>query len=202
MLNAKGLRYFELFEAFLRIDIESDKIGCAKAVRNLLDLDYAAAVDIWEYMATTREEKFANNEKLADAVCFDFFNQFYARASSKCIKAATEIPVLRRAVLQHSKKACTENSLTMLSDLLISLKLLPSEDILKCVLKNEKTHYGKTLKSIVERVFADLLKKNPARIQMPKPLAELLLTYIRKIKTDERALLEQRIKEIMPVVRG
>ena len=197
MLNAKGLKFLELFEGFLKIDIENDKITYAKAVRTLLDFDYAAAVDVWDYLANTREPQFVKNEKLAETVGFDMFNQFYARASSKCMKAVGESPAIRRAVYQYSKNACTENSLTALAELLTSGKLTAAEELIKCLIKNEKTHYGKTLKNVVERVFIELLKKNPAKIQMSKNLAELLLTYIHKIKTDERALLEQRIKEIL-----
>ena len=197
MLNAKGIQFLQLFESFIKIDVEFDKITCAKAVRNLLDLDYAAAVDVWEYMANTREDKFEKNEALADAIGFDFYNQFYARASSKCVKAVNDLPVVRRAVYQYCRQACSENSLTALADLLIGGKLTAAEEILKCLLKNGKIHYGKTVKNLVERIFADLLKKNPAKIIMNKNLAEFLLSYIRKIKTDERALLEQRIKEIM-----
>ena len=197
MLNAKSIKHMELLETFFKIDIENDKIACAKAMRALLDYDYAAAVDVWDYLSNAREEKFAANDKLSQAVGFDMFNQFYARASTKCVKTVCDIPAVRRAVFQHSKSACTENSLTMLSDLLISGKLAPAEDILKCLQKSEKTHYGKTLKAVIERVFADLLKKNPAKIQMPKALSELLLLYIKKIKTEEKAMLEQRIKEIL-----
>ena len=53
------------------------------------------------------------------------------------------------------------------------------------------------MKRVLEQVFVELLKKNPAKIEMSKKLSTLLLTYIRNIKTDERAMLEQRIREIM-----
>jgi len=197
MLNAKGLKFLELFEALLKIDIELDKIACAKAVRNLLDLDYAAAADVWEYLASTREAQFEQNERLSETVGFDLLNQFYARAASKCVKTLLDTPPIRRAVFLYSKNACAENSLTMLADLLIAGKFTAADEIFKCLLKNARVHYGKTVKNVVERVFADLLKKNPAKIVMKKDLAEFLLACIRKIKTDERALLEQRIKEIM-----
>ena len=53
------------------------------------------------------------------------------------------------------------------------------------------------MKTLVEKLFVEILKKNNnTRIAVPKKVSALLLSHIAKIKTDERALLEQRLKEI------
>ena len=54
------------------------------------------------------------------------------------------------------------------------------------------------MKELLERVFIEILKKNPSKkLEMSRKLATLLLSYVSKIKTDERAMLEQRIRERM-----
>ena len=195
-MDAKELKFLEMFESFLKIDIENDKITFAKTIRNFLDLDYGKAVDLWEYLASVREDKLIKDEKFAETVGFDMFNQFYARAGIKCVKSLTITAAIRRAVYQHSKHAGLENSLKILIEFLTTNKLDQAEEVFKCLLKNGRIHYGQTMKRILETVFVELLKKNPAKIEMNRKLADLLLIYIWKIKTDERAMLEQRIKEI------
>ena len=83
-------------------------------------------------------------------------------------------------------------------DLLSNNKTDPAEDIFKCVVKNERIAYGPFMKELLERVFIEILKKNPSKkLEMSRKLATLLLSYVSKIKTDERAMLEQRIRERM-----
>ena len=195
-MNAKELKFLELFDAFVRIDIAADKMALTKSIRQFMDLDYQMAVNVWEYLAATKEDKLGKDEKLAEIIGFELFNQFYARAAVKCVKAICDVATVRRAVYQYSKNAGAENALAILVDLLVANKVNSGEEILKCLLKNERIQYGQVLKRMLERVFIELLKKNPAKIEMNRKLAEMLLTYIRKIKTDERAMLEQRIKEI------
>jgi len=194
-MNAKDLKFLELFEEFVKLDFTGDKTGLVKSMRGFMDLDYMLAVDVWDYAISTREGKLASDERFCEIAGFELLNQFYVRAAAKCAKAASETPAIRRAVYQYSKRAGEENALLILIELLVAGKVSPAEEIFKCLQKNERIHYGKTMETILKRVFIELLKKNPAKIIVSKKLAELLLTYVRKIKTDERAMLEQRIKE-------
>ncbi|MCL2061294.1 MAG: hypothetical protein FWH03_01535 [Firmicutes bacterium] len=194
-MNAKTFKFYELFEGFVKLDAAADKMGLSKAFRNFMELDYALASDVWDYAILTREERLVKDERLAEVFGFEVLNQFYAFSSQKCIKSICDTPAIRRAIYQYSKNAGTESALKIFTDLLVTNKLVPAEEVLKCLAKNERIHYGKTLEIVLKRVFIELLSKNPAKISMSKKLYELLLVYVRKIKTDERAVLEQRIKE-------
>ena len=73
-----------------------------------------------------------------------------------------------------------------------------AEEYFKCLVKNERIAYGPFMKEVLERLFIEILKKNPAkRVEMSRKLSSLMTTYIGKIKTDERSMLAQRVKETM-----
>jgi len=195
-MNPKDLRFYELFEAFFKTDFTADRLGLQKSFKRFLDLDYQIAVDVWDYLCTTRENELTKDERLANILGFDLLNVFYTRAGQKCVKAINTIPTIRRAVYQYTKHGATETAQNILVELLVANKIIPAEELLRCLHKNTRIHYGKTIQQILERVFIELLKKNPAKIEMPRKLSDLFLSFIRRIKTDEKAMLEQRIKEI------
>ena len=194
-MNAKELKFLELFEQFVRIDIAADKLALGKFMTKFMNLDYQMAINVWEYLATVRESKLASDEKLADILGFELFNQFYTVAAVKCAKAIAEVGAIRRAVYQYTKRAGEENALTILVESSVTNKLDATEEMLKCLVKNPRIHYGQTLKRALERINVELLKKNAGKATLPKKLADLFLVYVGKIKTDEKAMLVQRIKE-------
>ncbi|MCL2847358.1 MAG: hypothetical protein FWE13_01230 [Firmicutes bacterium] len=194
-MNSKEIKFLELFEEFSKIDIVNDKSSFSKSLKKFLDFDYALAVDLWEYLSNSKEEKLIKDEKFATAIGFDFFNQFYAKASIKCIKTINDNASIRRSVYQHAKEANDEKALQIIVDLIVAGKLPQADEIFKGLTKNTRIHYGQAIKKILEKVFIELLKKNPNKVVMSQKQADLFLNYIGKIKTEEKAMLEQRIKE-------
>ena len=184
-------------KTFVKTDFLIDKKTLQKSMKGFLDLDYALAVETWDYLVTTRESELINDKKLAATIGEMMFGVFYARASTKCVKAVCDVPSIRRAVYQHSPEAGKGDNFNILVDLLSGGKIDAADEILKCLIKNERIRFGETMKRVLEQLFIELLKKNPAKIEMSKKLQTLMLTYIKKIKTDERAMLEQRIRETM-----
>ncbi len=196
-MNAKTLKYMQLFENFVKTDFLIDKKTLQKSMKGFLDLDYALAVEVWDYLVTTRESQLINDKKLASVLGELMFGVFYERAATKCVKAVCDAPSIRRAVYQHSPEAGKNDNFNVLVDLLAGGKTDAADEILKCLIKNERIRFGETMKRVLEQLFVELLKKNPAKIEMSKKLSTLMLAYIKKIKTDERPMLEQRIREIM-----
>lgn len=196
-MNAKTLKYMQLFENFVKTDFLIDKKTLQKSMKGFLDLDYALAVEVWDYLVTTRESQLINDKKLASVLGELMFGVFYARAATKCVKAVCDVPSIRRAVYQHSPEAGKNDNFNVLVNLLASGKTDAADEILKCLIKNERIRFGETMKRALEQLFVELLKKNPAKIEMSKKLNTLMLSYIKKIRTDERPMLEQRIREIM-----
>ena len=194
-MNAKELKFLELFEEFLTIDIVADKIALSKSIKKLMDFDYTMAQNVWEYLSSAKEDKLVKDANFANAVGFEILNLFYAKAMQKCVKSIVDVASIRRVVYQYNAKSAEDKALQIIVDLLVANKLPASDEIFKCLVKNSSIHYGQAIKLILEKVFIELLKKNPTKIMMSAKLADLFLTYIRKIKTEEKAMLEQRIKE-------
>ena len=194
-MTAKELKFLELFEEFVQIDIVTDKLNLSKKIKNFMDFDYNLSINLWEYLSTTREPLIIKDDKYSLVIGFEILNLFYAKGDVKCLKVVADNPGIRRAIYQYSQKAGEEKALAMVVELLVANKLIPAEEIFKCLAKNTRIHFGQTMKRILERVFIELLKKNPSKIILNKKLADVFVVYIKKIKTEERAMQEQRIKE-------
>lgn len=176
----------------------TDPKTLTKHLKGFMDLDYALATEVWDYLATTFEPKLAADAKMAAAFGQTAFEVFFGRAQTKCIKAVNDLPAVRRAVFQYNPTACTGDAFTMTVDAMAANKTKEAEEIFKCLVKNPHIKYGAIMKSLLERLFIEILKKSASKkIEMSKKLSALLQTYIAKIKTDERSMLEQRVREVI-----
>ena len=194
-MNAKQLKYLSVFESMAKADVTSADTA-KKYFPTLLNLDYALAQDTWEYICTTYEQKIADDGSLGVLFGKTVFNLFYDKASSKAAKTVNDVAAIRRAVYQYTEVSTDGNGFALLVDLAVSGKTTAADEIFKCLVKNDRTPFGPFMKKLLERIFIELMKKNPAKkLEMPRKLATLLLTYVGKIKTDEKPMLTQRIRE-------
>ena len=196
-MNPKQLKYLTLFEQMGKNEPVSEE-SVKKYFPAFINLDYALAVDVWDYLSTTREAEISAKPEQAKLLGDSALDLFYKKVAQKAVKAIADLPAVRRAVYQYSPAAGSGTAFGILVDLLSANKTDQAEEIFKCLIKNERIQYGPVLKSVLERLFIEILKKNPSKkLEMSRKLATLLLSYVSKIKTDERAMLEQRIRERM-----
>ena len=196
-MNAKELKYLSLFEQMCKGDFLTEAVA-KKSFTSFLNLDFSLALDVWDYVCSAHEEEVANSEQTSALFGGIILDMFYKKGMQKTVKALADLPSVRRAVFSYSPEADKGVPFNILVDLLSNNKTDPAEDIFKCVVKNERIAYGPFMKELLERVFIEILKKNPSKkLEMSRKLATLLLSYVSKIKTDERAMLEQRIRERM-----
>ncbi|MCL2862154.1 MAG: hypothetical protein FWE22_07065 [Firmicutes bacterium] len=194
-MDTKKFKFLQTFERFIQVDFFSDKDILMKNMKTFLSLDFSQAVDVWVYLITTREKDLEKNARIALMLGDDMFNLFFENNSQKCLKALSDEVMLKKAVYQYCANSLSGENFKVLVNLIVGNKLELADEILKCVIKNEKIKFGEVMKKLLETVFIELLKKNPQKIVLNKKQTELLLGYVKKIKTDERAMLEQRIKE-------
>ena len=194
-MNAKELKYTSILESTFKDDFLTEAVA-KKSFTSLLNLDFALAQNLWEYVCTAYESDLAKNEEVATVYGDIIFNAFYTKGAPKTVKALTDIPALRRAVFTYSPKADRGNAFGIMVDLLVGNKTVPADDIFKCLVKNERINYGPFMKELLERLFIELMKKSATKkLELSRKLGTLLLTYVSKIRTEERAMLEQRIRE-------
>lgn len=196
-MNAKNLKFMQLFENLVSVDYTANKEHTLKSIKKLMDLDYLLAVDVWDYIATVKEDTIIKDNAFNVIATEDILKVMYNQASTKCIKAINDTASIRKIIYQYSSKAVDGYAYECLATLMVGNKLVQAEEILKFLVKNEQCQkqFGAMLKKLLEHIFVELLKKNPSKIDMPKKLCTLLLTYVNKVKTDEKALLIQRINE-------
>lgn len=197
-MNSKQLKFLQTFSSLSNVNVLDDKKAFYQCIKTFLDIDYQMAVDVWEYISITYENDMIATKDNSAILASGVFDLFYEKSSVKCAKAINELMPIRKAVYQYSPDCNNGGSFNILVDLLLSNKTTEAEEIFKFLVKNERIHYGKMFKAALERLFIEILKKNPAKkIEMSRKLTDLLLRYIAKIKTEEKALLEQRVRETL-----
>lgn len=196
-MSPKQLKFLQTFEQMSKAD-SLEEATVRKYMTSFINLDFSLALDAWDYLCTTREDTLVKNNDAAKVLGGAMLDLFYGKAAQKTVKALADAPAVRRAAYQYSPAAAQGTAFNILVDLLSANKTDSAEDILKCLVRNESISYGPALKAVLERLFIEILKKNPSKkLEMPRKLSSLLITYVSKIKTDERAMLEQRIRETM-----
>lgn len=197
-MNAKQLKMYGLFEKMCRSELFTAPKEFTLAMNQYADIDFLGAVDVWEYFFVTNE-KYLTDKNKAMLLSDVMFSLFYGKSPARIIKAVFDTPTLRSAVFTYCTDLSKGDVFTVMAELLATNKVVQAEEALKCIIKNEflGAKYGAYMKDLIERVFIELLKKSDSkRVEISKKLAALLNNYIAKIKTDERAMLAQRIKEL------
>lgn len=197
-MNAAQLKFLQMFAEFARVDV-ADTAAMEKQIKLFLNQDYTRAVDLWDYVIATYEDSL-NDAKTATFWGEKVYKLFAAKSSQKAQKLLIDDAYVRRAVYQYGPHIADGDFFALLVDLCVMNKTAQAEEILKCVVKNtnSKVTYGAFMKALVERVFIEILKRSSSkRVEMSRKLSTLLLSYIGKIKTDEKPMLTQRIKELL-----
>lgn len=198
-MNAKQLKFLKQFASLSRVDAVTDVKGLCDNMKAFIDLDFSLALDVWEYLTIDKEGTLAENVALAEIYADTLYEMFAAKNETRTVKAINELPSVRRAVFQYSPHTHEGAFFEIAVDMTVAGKVKECDEIFKCVVKNESMAigYGAYMKNLIERVFIEILKKSAnKKVEMSKKMTTLLLSYIAKIKTDERSLLEQRIREI------
>lgn len=196
-MNAKQLKFLSLFEDMCKADPVAEAT-VKKFIPSFLNLDYSMALDVWDYLCSAHEDVLGKTPQASNLIGCTVLDLFYKKGAPKTVKGIADMPAVRRMIYQYAPSAGEGTAFAILVDLLSGNKVDAADDIFKCLVRNERIAYGKVMKALLERLFIEILKKNPAKkIEMSRKLSALLLTYVSKIKTDERAMLEQRIRETM-----
>lgn len=197
-MNAKRLKFYRLFNAFSRMDISKASV-IEKYVKEFLALDYECAEEIWEYLLI-ESEALLSDPNAADVFIDIPLKLFYAAAPVKTVKTLLETPVIANAVFRFSPKCDCNDAFTVIENLILGGKTESANVFLALVMRNTamKSTFGGFMKKLMEKLFVEFMKKaTDKRNFLPRKAAALLDDYIKKVKTDEKPLLQQRLKEVM-----
>lgn len=195
-MNAKEIKFLQLFEAFSKKDYMHDLDALKSSMKAFINLDYSYALIIWEYVAAVHES-FLGVSKEADAVISDAMFAFLSNKNeSKIFKALLENETLNKISYQYTMHALSDSRFENFCSLILSGKFAVTDKLIGYLNKNTYISYGAFLKKAFDYIIVELLKKNPAKIEMSKKLKDYLCAAVKKVRTDEKALLEQRLREI------
>lgn len=198
-MNAKQLKFLKQFAALSRADVLTEEKELLNGMKGFLELDYNLALDVWEYLTIEKEGTIADDGKIAETFADKIYALFEKKDSRRTVKAVTETVSIRNAAFKYSPNAAKGTFFDIAVDAAVANKIAICDEIFKCVSKNDAMGitFGQYMKTLIERVFIEVLKKSSdKKIVLNKKMTALLLSHISKIKTEERPLLEQRMREI------
>lgn len=197
-MNAKQIKHYEILSEFFNSDILK-QAAVDKYFGALLKLDYAYAEDLWEFMLI-RSDADLKNIAVARLYIDRAFELFYSANSAKALKTVVDRPVVQRAVFAFSPSASDGEMFNLPVNLLVANKTETVDSILKNIAKNDAmgVSYGEYMIKFLDKFFIEMMKKNAQRkVELNRKQSALLMSLVQKVRGDERAMLVQRVKEVL-----
>lgn len=197
-MNAKQIKHYEILSDFFAADMLKQAV-VDKYFSNLLKLDYSFAEDLWEFMLI-RNDADLKKAPVAALYIDSVFRMFYASSSKNALKTVIDNDTVERAVFTFSPSVADGELFDLAVNMLVSNKIDVVDGILKFVSKNEAMacSFGGYMIKFLDKYFIELTKKNAQRkVELGRKQSALLMTYVQKVKGDEKAMLVQRVKEVM-----
>ena len=191
-MNVKSYKFYKgIFELAAK-DYINDAGAVKVFFKNTLDFDYDVAAELWDYLVT--DAVAAKIPRAAAAALGDpVLDLFLKRNALKTYRLITGCEAVTN-VLYAMPDILGDVARGALIYFLTGQKYAEADIVFRAMQKGAS--YGAAMKDLAEKYFAEIKKKSGSvKVTMPKKTAEFLLLNVAKIKTNERALLEQRIKE-------
>ncbi len=197
-MNAKQIKHYELLSEFFTSDMLK-AAAVDKYFGELLKLDYSFAEDLWEYMLI-RNDADLKNQTVSTLYIDRVFAMFDKTASAKLQKTVLDRPVINRAVFGFSPSANDGVMFDIPVNLLVANNVDAVESMFKNLVKNDAmpVSFGGYMIKFLDKFFIEVMKKNTQRkVELNRKQSTLLMSYVQKVKGDEKAMLVQRVKEVL-----
>ena len=197
-MNAKQIKRYEILSEFFNSDMMK-AAAVDKYFGAMLKLDYSFAEELWEFMLI-RNDADLKNSVFATLYVDRIFGMFLKSNAPKAQKTLIDNAVIARAVFGFSPTADNGELFTIPINLLVANKVDVVDGIFKNVMKNElmKRSFGQYMLEFLDKFFIEMMKKNAQRkVELNRKQSTMLMSYAQKVKGDEKAMLVQRIKEIL-----
>jgi hypothetical protein len=179
-MTQKTTRKYEILSAMARGEGDS-----AKNLAELCAIDYATAMEVWEFYLGK-----------SDTLALSGFEVFRAVSESKLRQTLCENSALMRLVFMSSA-ALSAPLVDFLVSIILSTKTEMAGEILKIMRTNTAIDQNECMRVVVDAVFNVACARDGTKVAtLNKKQKTLLIENIEKIKGQNKALLLQRIKEI------
>ena len=197
-MNAKQIKQYEILSEFFNSDTLK-QAAVDKYFGAMLKLDYTLAEDLWEFMLIKYDAELKKNV-FATLYVDRIFDMFIEAAAPKAAKTVVDRAVINKAVFGFSPTADKGEKFNIPLSLLLANKVDAVDSVFKNLSKNElmDKSFGQYMLEFIDKFFIEVMKKNAQRkVELNRKQSTLLMSYAQKVKGDEKAMLVQRIKEIL-----
>ncbi len=181
-MNNKELRKYELI-------INVANTNNLDALRELAGIDFATAVDVWEYKLNADTNSFSGS---------DVFAMLEKVSESKLKASILSSALLSKLVYGVSPESCTGANLVFVASLIVGSKINEAEELLRVIKNNQTGDFAERMKAIVDKVFElSMGKTGTKKATLNHKQTILLFDFVSKMKSGAtKNLLTQRLKEL------
>lgn len=167
----------------------------------ILAVGLGEAVEYYCYLTAKHQNDYSKHEQFAITLCDGAFIQMFKKEGQRALKALGDDPEFLRSVYTYSGAAADGELLEYLLNAVYSQKFERAQDIMKALMKNKRIDgFGQAMKALADGIITEAFRragKEGKKASLPRNVSAFLLENAQKIKSTERAVVEQRIKEIM-----
>lgn len=199
-MDNKKAKYIDAIFSYFSTDLTRDNNAVQTLLDELCGIEINEAFSMWEYLLIRQEKKLTEPKSIEMLITRPL--EFLNGKSNRTPKMVLDTPMFLKALYFYNPSPAGDIPLDIAIYGLMAGKYKESEEIFKHLQKNTASGktYGENMRIIIEKLFFEILKKKGGaskKADLPKKLYDLLNQYIKKISGPEKALLEQRLREVM-----
>ena len=196
-MNSRELKFYDILLNNPAKEFKANAASAPKLLNELLDFEYDECLNGIFYLINKHETLF-DNQSAEREITSVLFEKMIKVNRTRTVKAITTAAAVTKCFYTLSSAPYCGSALEILVGFIVSAKLEDADTLLKALFKNEKSHFGAGMVKVLDAYFAALKsKQTAAKPDIPKKVATFLFGWFEKIKTPEKALLAQRLKEVL-----
>lgn len=194
-MDQKTKNFFNAVSEIALFNMEAHPQMLTGALQQAINYDFDIAVSLWEFYLEKYETVFLKVKKTNQCLSIDALEVFLQKSEQKTTKAICSSAILKKYLLGESDVAFSPYVINYVVSAVIAGKMETADVFVKSLLKHEK--FGKIWMEILSQTREKLLAKHHgATLRLPPKTTNYFNSYAQKIKSSEKAVLLQRIKEL------
>lgn len=194
-MDQKTKNFFNAISEIALFNMEAHPQMLTGALQQAINYDFDTAVSLWEFYLEKYESVFLKVKKTNQSLSVDTLEVFLQKSEQKTTKAICASTILKKYLLSESDVAFSPYVINYVVSAVIAGKTETADIYVRFLLKHEK--FGKIWMEILSQTREKLLAKHHGTtLKLPPKMTNYFNSYAQKIKSSEKAVLLQRIKEL------
>jgi len=190
-------KIYTLYNCLAEFDENNlNEASFVRIIKKLNQTDFNLSIQVWEFFLTKYSKDLT---KLSVSLVTEIYLLLKEKNAQKLNGKIFENKIFLQALFLQTDSIKNKEIMSFVVNLIKTSKFEQGGEILKLLSKNQVIDYGEVLKDIFESYFHILLTgvhENDI-IRIHKKTALFFLEYVAKIKGEKKALLTQRINELI-----